>query len=138
MIFLFQWLETLAPGLISKFPTLSSTEASNQIEGVVNDLFNYISSIRNVTNAPIILSNFALPPVSALGILDAQSENSQINSILKLNSKILETARKFDNVFILDVMTLMARIGTKQGLDYRFWEIARAPLSHDALIAKGR
>lgn len=138
VIFLFQWLETLAPGLTSKFPTSSSTEASNQIEGVVNDLFSYISSIRNVTNAPIILSNFVLPPVSALGILDAQSEDSQINSIWKLNSKILETARKFDNVFILDVMTLMARIGTKQGLDYRFWEIARAPLSHDALIAIGR
>ena len=78
-IFLFQWLETLAPGLVLKFPTLNSAEVSNQIEGVVNDLFSYISSIRNVTNAPIILSNFALPSVSALGILDAQSENSQIN-----------------------------------------------------------
>jgi len=138
IIFLFQWLETLAPGLMSKFVTLSSIEVSNQIEELTADLFSYVSSIRNMTDAPIILSNFPLPAVSAMGILDAQSENNQINSILKLNSKVLETARKFDDVYILDVMTLMARIGTQKGLDYRFWEVARAPLSHDALIVIGR
>ena len=138
LVFLVQWLETLAPELVSRFVSLSELRVIEEIDRIVSGVRQFIVAIRKNIKTPLIFNNFVLPTFPAYGILDAQSPTSQMQAILKLNNKLSEMAREFSDVYVLDIMGLMARIGSQQGIDERYWQLGRAPIGRNTLVPLGR
>ena len=134
LIFVAQWLEVLAPALVNRFSSLPSDQINDQIEGVLVVISQFITALRRYTKAPIIINNFALPMFPALGILDIQSKSHQTQAFLKLNMELRDRLELFDDVYLMDLMSLMARVGSTQGIDERYWQVGRAPIGRPALI----
>lgn len=131
-----EWLETLSPGLAAQFTTLGDPAA--EVRRVLAARAEVLDALRRHTKAPVLINNFPLPRYAALGILDAQSEAYQTHSILKLNLGLLEEARRWPDVYVVDWMTLAARLGSARAFDDRYWQIGRAPLGREALVPFGR
>ena len=138
LVFLVQWLETLAPEFVSRFVSLSESRVTEEIDRVIEGVSQFIVAIRKNIKTPLIFNNFVLPTFPAYGILDAQSSTYQMQAILKLNIKLSEMAREFSDVYVLDIMSLMARTGSQQGVDERYWQLGRAPIGRNTLIPLGR
>lgn len=138
LIFIAQWLEVLAPQLSNRFLSLSAASVTSEIDRILSEMRDRLSALRRHSAAPVVLNNFVLPTHPTLGILDGQSESYQTASILRLNNGLLRCAREFRDIYILDLMSLTARIGYAEALDERYWHIGRAPLSRTALITLAR
>ena len=122
-----QWLEELAPTLVARFVSLSSGQLNDEVQRVLTISDEMVTSLRRHSKAPILVNNFPLPAYTTLGILDAQSESYQIHTILRMNLELLRRLRQWPDVNLVDYMGLMARIGSAQGLDHRYWQTGQAP-----------
>ncbi len=138
LIFLAQWLEGLSPALVTRFTSLSSAQVTDEMERVLTMIGHFITVLRRHSKAPIVINNFMLPLFPALGILDAQSESHQTHAFLRLNRELRDRLEQFPDVYLMDVMGLMARIGGAQGMDERYWQVGRAPIGSNALLPWGR
>jgi FkbH-like protein len=132
------WLETLAPQLESRFTSMSPAEATAEVERVLEEIRTRIATVRLHSAVPVLVNNFVLPPYPTLGILESQSESHQIGNVLRLNAGIQAIAREFPDAYVVDLMSLSARLGYEQTFDERYWHFARAPLSRAAMCALGR
>lgn len=138
LVIVAQWIDALAPALATRFLSLSHQQVNTEIEQVSTTVGEFITALRRHTNAPILINNFPLPSYPALGILDAQSESYQTHAILRLNQDLFRRLRQTQDVYIVDYMSLMARIGSEQGTDERYWQIGRAPIGRNALVPFGQ
>ena len=132
------WLEALSPSLTERYASLSNEAARAEMDRVLDVLDAIATAIRRRHQAPILLNNFPLPLHPALGILDAQSERSQTQDILALNRELLRRRGSIPDVYLVDYMGLMARVGGAQAMDGRLWQIGRAPLGKGSLVPLGQ
>ncbi|MGQ4807053.1 hypothetical protein NKDENANG_00391 [Candidatus Entotheonellaceae bacterium PAL068K] len=132
------WLDTLAPTLATRFLALSLAQVQTEVRQVLDTVDEVLSGLRRHTDVPILCNNFPLPLFPTQGILDAQSEHSQMHSILKLNQELLHCQRQRRNVYMVDYMSLLARLGSMNGIDERHWQIGSAPLGRHVLVSCGR
>ncbi len=133
-----QWLDTLSPLLTSRFLTITPEQVEEEIDIVIQDCCQVIGAIRKNTQAPILLNNFPLPNMPTLGIMDVQSTQYHTYSIMRLNLKLLEASKQFGDVYYVDYLGLFSRIGRKQAIDERHWQMARAPLGRGILVHLGQ
>ena len=133
-----QWLENLTPSLVARFLSLGPTQVNDEVERVLTETDAMVASLRRHSNAPILVNNFPLPTYTTLGILDAQSEDYQTHAILRLNLELLRRARQWPDVYLVDYMGLMARVGSAQGMDDRYWHIGQAPIGNRAVVPLGQ
>lgn len=133
-----QWLEKLAPALVTRFVSLSPAQVSAEVERVLTTIDEIVASLRRHSKAPILINNFPLPVYTTLGILDVQSESYQTHTILRLNLELLRHLRQCRDAYLVDYMGLMARIGSAQGVDERYWQIGQAPIGRSGLVSFGQ
>jgi FkbH-like protein len=133
-----QWLEPLAPALVRRFPSLSSEEVEGEVERVRGTVEQVVSGIRRHSDAPVLLNNFPLSAHPAMGILDAQSAGYQSGTVLRINGELLAVASAVRDVYLVDYLGLVARVGAERAVDERRWQSARAPLGRELLVPLGR
>ena len=138
LVIVAQWLEVLAPALVNRFPSLSAEQVNIEVDRVLTTLNEFISALRQHTNIPILVNNFPLSSHPTHGILDAQSENYQGHTIMILNQELLRCLQLMRDVYLVDYMNLMARVGSAQGIDERYWQMGRAPIGRAALVPFGQ
>ena len=132
------WLETVAPALANRFLSLTREAAEDEIDRVLGVMRDIVEALRRHSKVPVLLNNFPLPAYPTLGILDSQSDAYQGGAIRKLNSRLCDLARQWPDVYIVDFMGLVARVGSNQAIDDRYWHIGRAPIGQQALVTFGR
>jgi len=138
IVIICQWLTVLSPDIVARFCSLTSMMRNEEVDRVVNRHCDMLASIRKQTNAPVLINNFPLPDYTSLGIVDSQELYHQVNTMIHLNQELLQTVKKWTDVYLVDFMKLFARIGSSQGIDERYWHIGRAPLGRQALIPVGQ
>jgi len=138
LVILAQWLEVLASEFVNRFLSLFPDQVNVQTENILETVSQFIGALRQHTNAPVLVNNFPLLSNLTLGILDGQSERYQTQRIIKLNQDLLVRFSNIKDTYLVDYMSLMARIGSEQGLDERYWQIGRAPIGRKALVSFGQ
>lgn len=133
-----QWLEGCAPALMTRFLTLSPSQRDDEVERILNTTSELVAALRQHSPAPVLVNNFHLPSSVTLGILDPQSEDYQVNTILKLNLELSRRIHQTRDVYLVDYMRLLAGIGHEQGVDERYWLMGRAPIGRNALVPFGQ
>lgn len=137
VIILDLWLNGLAPKLVEGFNGLSETSRHDEVDRIVDELNNIIMSIKQKATIPILINNFPLPDYASAGIFDSQESDQQVDTIINLNRVLLQTAKKYSDVYVVNFMTVFARIGSCT-IDERYWHTARAPLGRQSLVAIGQ
>jgi len=133
-----QWLETLSPTLVTRFLSLSPEQAATEVERLLILLDETVAALRNSLKTPILLNNFPLPSYTTLGILDSQIDSGQTQTILNLNQAILHRVHQWRDVYLIDYLSLLARIGSVRGVDERYWHIGKSPIGRHALVPFGQ
>ncbi|MHB9074520.1 MAG: HAD-IIIC family phosphatase [Desulfobaccales bacterium] len=134
IICVFMKLETLSWSLSRNYAGMTS----EQIESEVNRIKEYISAIiagiRKKTSAAILWHALEMPLYPALGIWDSQIPDGQLARITDLNKYIVTELRNHGNGFWVDLNLCIARLGISRFYDQRYWHMARAPYSREALF----
>ena len=134
LIIVAQWFELLAPSIVYSFINLSKKERENILARIIQDLKSVIINIRKNSAAPVIINNFPAPDKTTLGILDLHSKHSQKRWYSKLNENLQDLCEEIDNVFCVDLNTLISQVGYNIGFNQRQWEVAKAPFGPKLII----
>jgi FkbH-like protein len=134
LIIVAQWFELLAPSIVYSFINLSKKERENILARIIQDLKSVIINIRKNSAAPVIINNFPAPDKTTLGILDLHSKHSQKRWFSKLNEYLQDLCEEIDNVFCVDLNTLISQVGYNIGFNQRQWEVAKIPLGPKLII----
>ena len=137
-IIIAQWLDALSSALAGSFLSCSTNQIEDEIERLAQMVIDFFNALRKNTSAPILINNFPLTDIPTLGILDAQSEEYQIYSVIKLNTELLKVSKRFKDVYWVDFFSLFSRVGRENAFDARHWQMARAPLGKNALVPLGQ
>lgn len=131
-------LENLAGKLVESFSDLSSKEIDNEGTRIVDFVDNILREIRKNSNATILLDSFEVPVYPSFGVYDYQDCSKQVNTIRKINFDLLNIVNKYNSTYIVDIDMLKSTIGYLNFIDNRYWHIAKAPYTREALkiIAK--
>jgi FkbH-like protein len=96
--------------------------------GALSRFSGWISAFRRHSQAALIIHNLELPTPSA-GILDAQQEAGESESIRSINRGLVALAREHRGVYILDYDALVSRHGHESWGDERKWLTVRLPIA---------
>ena len=124
----------LAPDLWQNAGQLSSQDTRAEVERVVNNYRDWITTFRQHSLASLIIHNLEMPLAANQGILDAQLMESQVAAIQDINRGLRLLAHEQTGVYILDYDALVARHGRALWLDERKWQTMRMPIAADCLV----
>jgi FkbH-like protein len=133
MMFIAQQLSEICPVLVEEYLALDSEQVERYVQGVVTDIMGGLREFRKLSQAAVVIHNFALPVYPLLGIYEATSQGSQTAAIRSLNALLVEAARAIPGVYVLDYERLCAGVGYRNWYDDKMWHLGRAPLSVAAL-----
>lgn len=134
LIFVFQWLQVASKKISSTFFQHNEKELEDEVARIIKFNFDVNNEIRRNSGAPIISTNFCDTGYHTLGILDAQSEKWQANTISKLNHDIHTNLNMINDSYILDVNKIFNKFGSENIVSDRDWHISKMPLSRMGLV----
>jgi FkbH-like protein len=137
LVIVLQWLDFANPSLSRHHVRLSDTDSEGRISAELSLMQSVTQAIRANSKAVVLVANAPLPPSPTLGILDAHLESGHTAAITRFNAHLAALARNTTNVYVLDLMSLMARVGWDSSIDVRMSAMAKAPFSQLALCAIG-
>ena len=86
------------------------------------------------SQAYLIIHTLETPPLPSQGVLDSQSETSQVATIQHINQELRRIASEHKGVYLLDYDALIARYGRIRWHDERKWLTMRMPIAADNLM----
>lgn len=137
VIVIFQWLEYASPNLARHYARLDEAGKTAALDDALSQVSSIVQAVSANSGAIVLVANAPLPAAPTLGILDPQLENGHLSAVLKYNARLAELARETSNVYVLDLMSIVARLGWDGAIDARMSAVAKAPFSQSALLAIG-
>jgi len=74
-----------------------------------------------------------LPLYPRLGLFEVMAEDSQTETVRKLNAGLADALRGIPGAYVLDFDRLTAELGYRNCYDEKLWYLGRSPLSANAL-----
>jgi FkbH-like protein len=124
----------IAPELWREFTSLSEDDVDAAIDRVTSGYGKWLELFRSRSKASLVIHNLEQPPRVAHGILDAQLEHGQAESVRRLNRELAKTVRQFQGVYLLDYDGVIAEAGRHHWYDERKWLSVRLPVAADHLV----
>jgi FkbH-like protein len=132
-------LIALLPQVHDSFASLSKKEKEKEYEYFHNFATSVLERIKESNKSTAIFwLNFEMPCDPSFGINDINLENGQSQFVTKLNQCLGTLLAQYDNGYIIESDAILRKLGADQFYDLRYWHIARAPYSRNALINIGQ
>jgi FkbH-like protein len=122
----------VAPELWHSFTSLSARDANAEIGRVTAGFSDWITALRNNSQAHLILHGLETPLFPAHGILDAQTASGQTAAIQTINRQLQQLSAEHRGVYFLDYDAVIAGFGRSRWHDERRWMTTRLPMTVDA------
>ena len=122
-------IRDLNPLLWSQYTSLSTVEVASYAESIIEGFKSWLNAIRSQSTASIIVHGLETPTSASNGIYDAQTTNSQFETIREINIIIAKCCRSISGVYFLDYDALVSRHGKEVWHDAKKWELMRVPIS---------
>ena len=119
----------LVPDLWRECARLSEAERAAVVEAALARFRGWVTGFRERSQAALIVHSLETPVMAAEGVLDAQAEPGQNESIARINRRLRALAREHRGVYILDYDALVARYGRETWGDERKWLTVRLPVA---------
>jgi FkbH-like protein len=138
VVFVAQLLCDVCPPLADDFLALGGARVEQYVTEIVSDAAATLRAFRQLSQATVVVHNFALPPYPPLGIYEVMEPGSQTSVIRQLNRRLADAVRTIPGVYVLDYDRLCADAGYRNWQSDKMWYLGRAPLSAQALPALAR
>lgn len=138
VVFIAQHLSDVCPPLTNDYRMLDGTQLEQYIEKIISDIVATLKEFRKLSQAVVVVHNFALSAYPLLGIYEVMAQGSQTDAIRRLNATLVDAVRVVPAVYVLDYERLCADVGYRNWYDAKMWCLGRAPLSAQALPALAR
>src|SRR5262249_52380723 len=92
-----------------------------------------IGTLRQHSNAIVLIHNLANPVRPSLGILDGHRGVGQRSMVSRINDGLYTLTRDVAGLHVVDYAGLVAKVGASQWYDRRMAHYAKAPLSRPSL-----
>jgi FkbH-like protein len=132
-VLIFAKFEGVSAAISQRFPTLSHDQVTAEVIRIIDYVRAVVHGIRQQTKAMILWVGFEYPINPALGLVDSQISEGQTGTIQQINTAIQSLLQKYENSYFMDLNLSLARIGSSNYFDYRYWHIGRAPYTYLAL-----
>jgi FkbH-like protein len=133
IVFVAQLLCDVCPPLVNDFLSLDETRIEQYLVEIVSETLAALMAFRQVSQATVVMHNFALPPHPPLGIYEVMEPRSQTSVIRQLNLRLVDAVKQLPGVYVLDYDRLCAHVGYGKCQNDKTWYLGRAPLSGEAL-----
>lgn len=131
-------LQNLSPKLAHEYTSLSYAQIIDEVDRIRNFYANVIGAVRENTNAAVLIENLYREPVACAGILDYQLKTAEKNIVEELNKAIYDLAIQHENVYVVDVNSIIYELGYKNAVDYQAWDKSKNPFSKEMLVSLGQ
>lgn len=132
-VLVFMCLDTLSPDLSRNFAGISTKQVQDEIQRIQEYVDSIVAGIRRQTSGMILWHGLEIPVNPSLGIVDSQAGENQVKIVQQLNDFIRSRLRENPNAYFVDLNLCLARIGARNFYDLRYWHIAKAPYTREAL-----
>lgn len=132
-VLVFAPLAALSPEIFSNFAALDAERLQHEVERIKSLFETVAGGIRRQTDATILWHGLEPPLFPVLGIRDAQMENGQAAMVAALNAALRATLNTLPGAYLVDMAGCLARTGGRHFYDTRYWHLARAPYTRQAL-----
>ena len=126
-------LNKASPRLVEQYGSLSEAEIDTEIDRLLDEASTIIRGVRSKTDAMILWHAFEVPQYPALGVFDYQGSTGQVSKINELNRQVRDVLGCCANSFFLDIGRCIARVGSGEFYDRKFWYYAMAPYARKGL-----
>jgi len=128
-------LMALLPKVIDNYASLSKEQKQKEYQYLYNFADAVLARLRQLNkSAAIFWLDFETPYAPSFGINDINLANGQCQFIHRLNQCIHSLLAKHDDSYLIRSDAILRKLGSEQFYDWRYWHIARAPYSRNALI----
>ncbi len=127
------WLPAFSNILGFAFAQASPAAVAEEIARVSDYCAATIRALRQRSAVPILWISFERPAWPAYGIADAAMPVSHSRAIDELNAGVAERLKEARNAYLVDLGACQQRVGANNFYDWRYWHIASAPFTRDAL-----
>jgi len=105
-----------------------------RVEHEVEQLSQLVRTItEHLPACTVFLNTIAAPGLSGLGLLEGHTDYSVKDVVRAYNAALERLVRQHPRLRVVDVESLVLRVGADRWADDRMWYLARMPLSHEAL-----
>jgi len=118
-------MQELSPDIHYRFAELSSSQRDEQAENVLDHVLQWVDLASEHTSAEILVTNFVTPADSALGIADLGEEETEKEFYQRLNSRLRKKLAQNTSVCLVDIDSLVSKIGWEQGFDAKMYYLAK-------------
>jgi FkbH-like protein len=121
--------DDLAPDAVRRFFATEGKAFRDVVEDILGRVTRALTTFRGVSQAPVVVANFAEPPAMPLGVFDANAVGSLTYALAEANVRLREAVAAFPNVAIWDYAGLVRSRGTASWSDARLWAMTRTPIA---------
>jgi len=129
VLIIFSRIDEMAPKLLESFINLSEKEVEQEINNVITRLDDLFKSFRKKSKAKVIIHNFKIPQYPEFGIADSVNKKGQKKTFERLNNRLEEITKRYDDIYVLDYDQLTSRFGKENFFDEKLWYTSKAPVS---------
>jgi len=128
-------LDALAPSLTTHFLDLDAAAVSREVDVTAQRIGGALRALRDRSKAKVLLHSFPMPVDRSLGVIDQAHPLGQTAALRALNASVASIAADLRDVHVVDVDSLIARVGWSRWHDGRMYALARLPVTPAALHA---
>jgi len=99
--------------------SLSTSERKDFVNDKVKEILNLVDTFCKNTESKLVLTNFALPVYSPYGIAESKTDYGFHDMITDLNSKLKESLKEFNSVYLFDFLLFVIKYGEKHVFDFQ-------------------
>lgn len=124
----------LVPELVGSEP-VQAEEAARVVDRAIGELSGAIVAFRRRSSAPLVVHSLERVDRPGLGLADRSGPRSQQAAIDAINAGLRELAAELAGVHVLDLESVVARVGRRSFFDEAKWAAMRMPVVAGALAA---
>ena len=113
----------------------SESERRRRVESAVKDIVSLVEKIKQNSKSRVIINNFEVPAYSPLGIIEGRQIYGFKESVEDLNSKLRETFRSDNRVFLFDYEAFASKIGKDIATDDKMYYLGDFRISPTVIPA---
>ena len=133
ILVIFLNIEQIASNLYNRYTELSEDEIVVEKEFILEYVLKLFEAINKNFKVKVIFNLFELPDNLPYDIFEIQNRVGLRNLIDEINRSIIKFSKEFNDIYFADLNLVKEKLGTSNYFDKRYWYIAKAPYSLEAL-----
>ncbi|MGQ0715404.1 MAG: HAD-IIIC family phosphatase [Gemmatimonadaceae bacterium] len=130
-------LEDVDPDAVVRYHATGGARCEKLAEDVCARLDRCIAVFRERSSAPVLVANFAEPPLLPLGVFDAGAA-SLTGAVARANERLRQMVAKHAGAVVWDYAGLVRARGAAEWTDSRLWSLGRVAVAaeHQPALAR--